>query len=413
MKKTLPILGFPRLMDLEKRLSRSSELSVDKIKQLEKKLLISIQELSTSLEKDEAKSSKQLPMLKEFPEERTPASEKPLKKPEFSEEKREISQEKDSFLAPALEFPAKIIVKEEAAASASKNSLLPVNPANFVSFSENNEQNEQKDKKLSVFNNIDNKKMQKSSIAKRKLEDSTKQACLDEYFIEKPGTSNENSMNLLQKPRFLKTKDKEPAKSPVSQGFPMSPVQKPKETEEFEKEIRSLMEKLSEKERESKENERLLLRLNNEKVKYKEIHERFIEDFMSYKNQVQKLLSNYLLECERYKKNEIKAHLSSQRHRLGEFISQRNGSRFEDIWVDGYELRNLKENLNKICNDKEELKNKKKGIKKNCVGGEILIQMEKNTISHRIKLLTNVNFIRNYEKFYCIIWNKFIIFVYF
>lgn len=371
MRKTPPILAFPRLMDLEKRLSRSSELSVDKIKQLEKKLLVSIQELSTSLEKDETKSTKQPPMLKEFPEE-TPNNGKNAKKPEIPEEKREISQEKGANPDPP---PTKILVKEETSASKVEIS----------------EQNEPKDRKSGIFNSFDLKKPQKSSVVKRKLEDSTKQACLDEYFLEKPGNSNENSINLLQKPRFAKTKEKEPLKSPISKEFPVSPAQKPKETEDYEREIKSLMEKLSEKERESKENERVLSRLNTEKVKYKEIHERFIEDFMSYKNQVQKLLSNYLLECERYKKNEIKAHLSSQRHRLGEFISQRNGARFEDIWVDGYELRNLKENLNKICSDKEELKNRKKGLKKNSFAlGPDALQLEKTTISQRIKLLSNV-----------------------
>ena len=143
-----------------------------------------------------------------------------------------------------------------------------------------------------------------------------------------------------------------------------------------------------------------MARLNEEKAKYKEIHENFIEDFLSYKNQVQKLLSNYLLECERYKKNEIKTHLSSQRHRLGEYISQRNGSKFEDIWVDGYELRNLKEMINKIANDKEDLKNKKKGFKK-VNHDDSGLMLEKETVSHQIKLLTNVNFLinkKNYEK---------------
>jgi hypothetical protein len=239
-----------------------------------------------------------------------------------------------------------------------------------------------KDKKLLGAENI--KKIAKQSIPKRKIEDGSKQACLDEYFMEK-NPINENSTGFKSKPP--KT-PKDLMKSPISSPMPFQSAL----NLDYEKEIKTLKEKLTEKDKESREKERSLARLNEEKAKYKEIHENFIEDFLSYKNQVQKLLSNYLLECERYKKNEIKTHLSSQRHRLGEYISQQNGSKFEHILVDGYELRNLKEMINKIANDKEDLKNKKKGFKK-VNHDDSGFMLEKETVSHQIKLLTNVNFL--------------------
>jgi len=55
-------------------------------------------------------------------------------------------------------------------------------------------------------------------------------------------------------------------------------------------------------------------------------------------------------------------------------------------------LRNLKEKINKIANDKEDLKNKKKGFKK-VNHDDSGLMLEKETVSHQIKLLTNVNFL--------------------
>lgn len=391
-KPPTPTLNFPRLLNLEKRLCGQTELSVDKIKELEKKLLFSIQELSSSLEKDDLKTNKH-DIFFEIQGENIL-----LPKPETLDINQAISIVSNiinpiSEMSQSIKQPEIIIEKVKESTikqeSIADESIAKINNAIETMVTEPPKLNESKDKKISI---IENKKpsIQKPSVAKRKIEDTTKQACLDEYFIEKQKeniTNNENSTGFIQKPK-IKIKEKE-SKSPLSLAIsPISPIGKTKESEEYEKELKFLRERLLDKEKETKENERLLSRLNNEKIKYKEIHERFIEDFLSYKNQVQRLLSNYLLECERYKKNEIKTHLSSQRHRLGEFISHRNGSKFEDIWVDGYELRNLKENLSKISNDKEELKKLKKGIKKN--SNEESAQFEKLIISQRIKILSNV-----------------------
>ena len=290
-----------------------------------------------------------------------------------------IEEEKCEKLEEKLEKTAEF--REKAEFITEKPEILVEKPDELQKLTEVQRENKERKSFMEA------KKTPKSIPSKRKLEDGSKQACLDEYFLEKPQL-NENSAGFIVKSI---TKPSKLPKSPFpveklvfKENFPAENAQL--RQADLERELRALKEILAEKDRESKEKERILKILSDEKMRYKEIHENFIEDFLGYKNQVQKLLSNYLLECERYKKNEIKTHLSSQRHRLGEYISQRNGSRFEDIWVDGYELRNLKELVSKIAGDKEELKNKKKGLKKD--------EKEKEITSQRIKILTSVNFFR-------------------
>ena len=384
MRKTPSFhLQFPRLVSLEKRLTGPAELSVDQIKILEKKLITSIQEISSSLEKEDPNP----PQINEFsnvPINMVNENVKNDENPEKAVEKPEITVEKAEIMVENAEKTENIIEKSNEINE--KSSFQEKNDQNPRMTFEN--QKEKKNQNVPSNTSETMKKMAKQSIPKRKLEDGSKQACLDEYFLEKP--FNENSTGLIGlsnlKPKPPKT-PKDLSKSPISSPMPFQNVMN---NPEYEKEMKALRDKLTEKDRETKEKERALVRLNEEKARYKEIHENFIEDFLSYKNQVQKLLSNYLLECERYKKNEIKTHLSSQRHRLGEYISQRNGSKFEDIWVDGYELRNLKEMISKIAADKEQLKNKKKGMKKGNNVDEANFMLEKETISHQVKLLTNV-----------------------
>lgn len=414
--KKIPILNFPRLLNLEKRISGPTELSVEEIKNLEKRLISSIQEISSSLEKEETKYPKKFKEKENFNEleekdliindENSLVYNKQINVENINTNhncNNTVNDVKNEVITvEKLELNQKLIENpenencEKLPETLERNPELPISKPNELYTKSPYKISEQtleikplleiKEKKT---NTIEIKRSSKQSVPKRKLEDSSKQAFLDEYFTEKPTQNNENSQGLSIKAKVNKFKEVN-----INLKSPISPIQTPtitfsgvkvKELEDYEKELKILREKLNEKERESKEKERLLERLTEEKAKYKEKHDSFIEDFESYKYQVQKLLSNYLLECERYKKNEIKTHLSSQRHRLGEYINQRNGSKFEDIWVDGYELRNLKEMLNKISNDKEELKEKKKKLKKGVDDSN-----EKEIISQRIKILSNV-----------------------
>lgn len=367
-------LQFPRLVSLEKRISGPAELSVDQIKILEKKIITSIQEISSSLEKEDVNQIREITAI----EQNGPLiPEKPIEKPviEFTTDKLESVPEKTENTMEKVEIQLEKPPEKERMIDDMKNELQIIKP----------QESGLKEKK--PFGSAENtKKVSKQSVPKRRVDDGSKQACLDEYFLEK--TPNENSMGVGGlKPKQPPKTPKDPSKSLISSPMPFQAAAQ----FEYEREIKSLREKLSEKEQEAKEKERTLSRLNEEKAKYKEIHENFIEDFLNYKNQVQKLLSSYLLECERYKKNEIKTHLASQRNRLGEYISQRNGSKFEDIWVDGYEMRNLKEKINNFAKTKVELKNKKKSFKKGKEEDPTVV-LEKETISHQIKLLTTVLF---------------------
>lgn len=72
----------------------------------------------------------------------------------------------------------------------------------------------------------------------------------------------------------------------------------------------------------------------------------------------------------------------------------RNGSKFEDIWMDGYELRNLKEKLQYIISDRQEKELKKKALStrksENLKTESFQIQLDKANLSYQIKLLKTV-----------------------
>ena len=98
MKKTPSFhLQFPRLVSLEKRLTGPAELSVDQIKILEKKLITSIQEISSSLEKEDPNppqvndfSNVPLNLTNENNAKNEENPEKEVEKPEINVEKAEI-----------------------------------------------------------------------------------------------------------------------------------------------------------------------------------------------------------------------------------------------------------------------------------------------------------------------------------
>ena len=154
-------LQFPRLFNLEKRIGGQAELSVDQIRILEKKLITSIQEISSSLEKDED----------------------PIPSNGFS-----VAPQNPQANEQTSEIPAKTV--------------------------------------------------------KRKIEDGSKQACLDEYFMEK-NPINENSTGFKSKPP--KT-PKDLMKSPISSPMPFQSAL----NLDYEKEIKTLKEKLTEKDKESR-----------------------------------------------------------------------------------------------------------------------------------------------------------------
>lgn len=62
-------------------------------------------------------------------------------------------------------------------------------------------------------------------------------------------------------------------------------------------------------------------------------------------NKSRDMISKLLLKTYKLKRDENRNMLFNQKQRLGEHITQRKGHKFVDIWIDGYEIRNLKEKM--------------------------------------------------------------------
>lgn len=83
-----------------------------------------------------------------------------------------------------------------------------------------------------------------------------------------------------------------------------------------------------------------------------------------FKRKSQETLLSVLKESENLKRLQRKRWIASERLRVGEFIERREGSKFKEVWIDGYELQGLRRTLNQITKQKEALLAFKKGLKK-------------------------------------------------
>ena len=105
-----------------------------------------------------------------------------------------------------------------------------------------------------------------------------------------------------------------------------------------------------------KDRERDQIKAENERTQMK-------EQIDAYKGRVEKTCAKFVIEIETFRRNERKAFLSRQRQRLGEYVSQREGSKFVDVWSDGYEMRQVKEKLENLIKEREELEKQSKTLK--------------------------------------------------
>lgn len=149
-----------------------------------------------------------------------------------------------------------------------------------------------------------------------------------------PGKSS-----LVLEPTVSATKPKSIEKTKVSAPIkPSSPESKAiehKPTREIEDEqVIGLKEKLKEK-------DSRISTLDNQVQTIR-------QQFKNYTNKVQAYMSKKLLEVEQLRREKFKAYLMHQRQRLGEYISQRDGTKFVDSWMDGTEMRAVKEKLVRI-----------------------------------------------------------------
>lgn len=90
-------------------------------------------------------------------------------------------------------------------------------------------------------------------------------------------------------------------------------------------------------------------------------------EFNDYKSKVKFQVSTFLLELEQLKRSERRAYIKTQKLRIGEYITHRNGAKFIETWIDGHELRELKAKLDSISKDKESIERMRRRIlKKKC-----------------------------------------------
>lgn len=88
-------------------------------------------------------------------------------------------------------------------------------------------------------------------------------------------------------------------------------------------------------------------RLLRDKLKNKE------EQFAQFKKTLKDKILTIVMENHRLKRNELRAKISNNKIRLGEFVTCRENGKTQELWVDGSEIRSVKEKLDDINNQKE------------------------------------------------------------
>ncbi|EGR30092.1 protein kinase domain protein [Ichthyophthirius multifiliis] len=85
----------------------------------------------------------------------------------------------------------------------------------------------------------------------------------------------------------------------------------------------------------------------------------------AYKQKVQKIIGQQLLNVEKLRREELKTNISIQKQRLGEYIQVRECTKFDESWQDGSDFQKINERLAQIEQSKEELEKCKKALKIN------------------------------------------------
>ena len=84
----------------------------------------------------------------------------------------------------------------------------------------------------------------------------------------------------------------------------------------------------------------------------------------SFQEKNKGILSKLLVELETYKRFEKRTYVNSEKSRIGEYVPYREGSKFKDVWIDGYELKNLKQAYGVVSTKREALEVLRKKIKR-------------------------------------------------
>ncbi|CAK56648.1 unnamed protein product (macronuclear) [Paramecium tetraurelia] len=129
------------------------------------------------------------------------------------------------------------------------------------------------------------------------------------------------------------------------------PIQKPQDEE-----ANKLQQKLLEKEQIEKQ-------LRQEKQQLESERQELILQHNAFKKRTQDVFAEALKQVEELKREKMREYLERERYRLGEFVSSRNNVRFVEEWQDGYEIKQVKESLQKLENERTSLEQQKNEIK--------------------------------------------------
>ena len=125
-----------------------------------------------------------------------------------------------------------------------------------------------------------------------------------------------------------------------------------------------------------------------------------------FKEKSKELFSQMIVEMEEMKRAEKKKFIVEEKLRLGEFMTYRDGAHLKEVWINGMEIRMLKEELQKTVEQKEQIENLKKKMKRKT--GRTLATEEKGSlfpINHsnsnieKIAILTANGIAANYNSY--------------
>ncbi|CAD8179955.1 unnamed protein product [Paramecium pentaurelia] len=179
------------------------------------------------------------------------------------------------------------------------------------------------------------------------------------YLKSTNGLSNEAG----NQSKALQQKNTDEGKLKV-QGNDKSSFVKPKDSKvilqsvqkQSDDEANKLQQKLMEKEQVEKQ-------LRQEKQQLENERQELIQQHNAFKKRTQVVFAEALKQVEELKREKMREYLERERYRLGEFISSRNNVRFVEEWQDGYEIKQVKQNLQKLENERNELEKQKNEIK--------------------------------------------------
>lgn len=98
--------------------------------------------------------------------------------------------------------------------------------------------------------------------------------------------------------------------------------------------------------------------------------ERDQETMKDFKKRAKAKLCEMILSAEEKKRASFRKKLNEKKFRIGEFFFSRDGSRTNEVWVDGPELKELKEELEELKRNKMEWEKKRKTVQGAKTNGE-------------------------------------------